>query len=244
MQQKHHICICICTFKRPKLLKRLLAKLEAQNTDDLFDYSTVIVDNDRAGSAKKTVESYAQRSKIIINYLVQPEQNIALTRNKAVENAKGDFLAFIDDDELPFEDWLLEFYKAIHKYQVDGILGPVLPDFEKTPPNWVLKGKFFDRPTHPTGQVLDWRDTRTGNARLKRDLFNKETQWFDPIFGSGGEDRDFFRRKIEAGHIFIWCNEAPVFENVPPERWKRKVMIKRALLRGKVAFGSPSANSS
>src|SRR5262249_47549740 len=46
------------------------------------------------------------------------------------------------------------------------------------------------------------------------------------------EDTDFFRRAIEKGHRFIWCDEALVFECVPPSRWTRRFMLKRALLRG------------
>jgi len=233
--------VCICTYKRPELLRQLLLKLEEQETETLFDYSIVVVDNDRSESARQTAEFCCRQSKVSISYYVEPKQNIALARNKAIENAKGDFIGFIDDDEFPIEQWLLNLYKAVNRYKSDGILGPVLPYFEKEPPRWVLKGRFFDRPTHPTGHVLGWKNTRTGNALLRRELFKEDREWFDPAFGSGGEDRDFFRRKIEEGHVFVWCNEAPVYEAVSAERWKKSVMIKRALLRGKVAFDNAAS---
>jgi len=220
------------------LLKRLLSKLEEQKTKDFFDYSIVIVDNDRSESARMAVECYARRSKISIYYCVEPEQNISLARNKAIENAKGDLIGLIDDDEFPHEDWLLSLYKAIKCYKADGILGPVIPHFEKRPPKWVLKGRFFNRETHRSGHILGWKNTRTGNALLRRELFREDFKWFDPKFGSGGEDQDFFRRRISEGYIFVWCNEAPVFEIVPAERWKRKILIKRALLRGKMALNA------
>jgi succinoglycan biosynthesis protein ExoM len=238
MVPKHHITICICTYKRSELLKRLLAKLGAQQSNDLFDYSIVIVDNDKLKSADQTVSTYASKSQISIRYYVEPEQNIALARNKAIENATGDFIAFIDDDEFPDNQWLLNLYKAINHYQSDGILGPVLPYFEIEPPGWVSRGRFFDRPMHPTGHVLGWTNTRTGNVLLKKKLFKKEQMRFDPTFGSGGEDRDLFRRMIENGHTFIWCTEAPVFEIVPPNRWKRIILMKRALLRGIMSLNS------
>jgi succinoglycan biosynthesis protein ExoM len=233
---KHHICVCICTYKRPEYLIRLVIELEKQKTEGLFDYSIIIVDNDSAQSAKLPVAQFMKKSNLSIDYFVQPEQNIALTRNKAIENSKGDFVGFIDDDEFPVENWLLEHYKAIHNFKADGILGPVLPDYEKVPPKWVLKGHFFDRPSHQTGFILSWNDTRTGNALLKRDLFNEPRQWFDPKHGSGGEDKDFFRKEIDDGHVFVWCNEAPVYETVPPVRWKRTFIIKKAILRGKVFY--------
>jgi len=238
MFEKNHICVCICTFKRPELLRQLLSKLEDQKTEGLFEYSIVIVDNDRSASARQIVETFAQHSNIPISYYLEPEQNIALARNKAIENAKGEFIGFIDDDEFPINQWLFNLFKALNFYNSDGILGPVFPHFEEEPPQWILKGRFFDRSTHPTGHVLEWQNTRTGNALLRRELFNKNTMWFNPTFGSGGEDRDFFRRKIEENRLFVWCNEAPVFETVRPERWKRTVQMKRAFLRGKMALNA------
>jgi hypothetical protein len=35
------------------------------------------------------------------------------------------------------------------------------------------------------------------------------------------------------GHVFVWCNEAPAYESVPPSRWTRRYLINRALLRGR-----------
>ena len=243
MPQKHHISVCICTYKRPELLRRLLSKLEEQDTEGLFDYSIVIVDNDRSESARQTAEAFARQSKISISYYVEQEQNIAFARNRGIKNAKGDFIGLIDDDECPNQKWLVNLLNALNHYNSDGILGPVLPHFEEEPPKWILKGRVFDRPSHPTGYVLEWNNTRTGNALLRRELFKEGSVWFDPAFGSGGEDRDFFKRKIEEGNVFVWCNEAPVFETVPVKRWKRTVLLKRALLRGKMAFNATGSES-
>ncbi len=69
------ICVCICTYKRSKLLKILLSKLEEQETEGLFDYSVVVVDNDCSESARQTVEAFARQSKIHFSYDVEPEQN-------------------------------------------------------------------------------------------------------------------------------------------------------------------------
>lgn len=217
---------------------QLLLKLEKQETGGLFGYSIVIVDNDFAESARGTVESFHKRATIPVSYEVEPEQNISLARNKAVQKAQGDYIAFIDDDEFPDRRWLLNLYQSQLRYQCDGVLGPVLPYFEKEPPGWVLKGAFFERPTHSTGETLHWKTTRTGNVLLRKALFEDDPPWFDPALGSGGEDRDFFRKRIENGYTFVWCNEAPVFEIIPPARWKRSVLLKRALIRGKMALKS------
>ena len=134
MVEVDHICVCVCTYKRPELLEQLLAKLERQRTGDSFSYSVVVVDNDIHESARRTVESFAMNSVIPARYFVEKEQNIALARNRAVANAQGEFIAFIDDDESPIDDWLQLMRDAIIKYGVDGVLGPVKSVFEVAPP--------------------------------------------------------------------------------------------------------------
>jgi succinoglycan biosynthesis protein ExoM len=234
-----HINVCVCTYKRPDLLKRLLAELAAQETRGFFTYSVVVVDNDRLQSAEPAVRESAAASTIPIKYCVETRQNIALARNKAIENADGDLISFIDDDELPIKVWLLTLFEAMNKYGVDGALGPVKPYFDVEPPKWVVTGKFYDRPSYPTGFVIDWRKGRTGNVLLKRSLIDSDAHLFKPEFRTG-EDQDFFRRLIEKGHVFVWCHEAMAYEIVEPIRWNRSFMLRRALLRGTTAFQHPT----
>lgn len=234
-----HITTCICTYKRPELLGRLLEGLKAQETNGCFTYSIVVADNDHMESARAVVASFAATSTVPIKYCVEPRQNIALTRNKAVENAHGDFVAFIDDDEFTTRRWLLTLFDACQKHGVDGVLGPVRPHFDEKAPKWLVQGKFYDRPTYPSGFVIDWRKGRTGNALLRSRLFEHTAEPFRPAFLTG-EDMDFFRRMIEAGHVFIWCNEAVAYEEVPPLRWKRTFMLRRALLRGEISLAHPT----
>jgi succinoglycan biosynthesis protein ExoM len=226
-----HISVCICTYKRPDLLRRLLDNLADQETGGIFTYSIVIVDNDGQQSAKNVITEFNLTAAIAIKYRVELRQNIAMARNKAVESSEGDYIAFIDDDEFPEKTWLLTLLKACQQYEVDGVLGPVKRYFDEQPPQWIIKGNFYERPTYPTGLIIDWRKGRTGNVLLKKQLFTGAGRPFDPQFRQG-EDQDFFRRMIEQGHVFIWCNEAVAYEVVPPVRWRRVFMLKRALLRG------------
>lgn len=226
-----HISVCICTYKRPDLLRRSLESVSAQRTDGLFTFSVVVADNDRTESARATVTEVAARVPISIKYCVEPQQNIARTRNKAVENASGDFVAFIDDDEFASPEWLLTLFQMLQSSKANGVLAPVNPHFDKDAPQWVIQGRFYDRPVHPTGMVLHWKQCRTGNVLLKKELFAGDAQPFRPECLSG-EDQDFFRRKIEQGRTFLWCHEAPAYEVVPPVRWKRSFLVRRAMFRG------------
>ena len=226
-----HICVLICAYKRPQYLMTLLEELGKQETDAQFTYSIVVADNDQLRSAEPVVTRFAASSPVPVRYCVEPRQNIARTRNMAVENATGNYIAFIDDDEYPITRWLLTLFEACHTYAVDGVLGPVKPHYDADTPQWFVKAKFYERETYPTGFIIDWQKGRTGNVLLKRSLFSGMAEPFRPEFRSG-EDQEFFRRMIDKGHRFVWCNEAVAYEFVPPTRWKRTYLLRRALLRG------------
>src|SRR5208283_2767209 len=235
----NHISVCICTYKRTRFLKRLLGELADQETGGLFTYSVVVADNDHLQSARVVVSDFAAASTIPVTYCVEPQQNISLTRNKAIENATGDFIAFIDDDEFPTHNWLCNLFKAYVAHGVDGVLGPVMPIFENDPPGWVKKGRFFERPTHATGFKMSWTESRTGNVLFYRRILSGVTTPFRPEFDTGGEDVDFFRRMVDKGCVFVWCNEAVVYEVVPASRCRRSFLLKRALLRGSYSLKNP-----
>lgn len=230
-EEKRHISVCVCTYKRPEFLKRLLEKLGDQDTGGLFTYSIVVADNDHLRSAEPVVSDFMAASPVCVTYCTEPRQNIALARNKAVENAQGDFVAFIDDDEFPVKHWLLTLYKTCEEYGVDGVLGPVKRHFDQEPPTWIMKGNFYQHTTYPTGTLVEWSKGRTGNLLLTRNVIAPGEQLFRPEFRAG-EDQDYFRRMIEKGYLFVWCKEAVAYEVVPPVRWKRRVMLRRALLMG------------
>lgn len=194
----------------------------------------VVVDNDKNGSARPAVESFRGRSSMDVRYFVEPEQNISLARNRAVAEATGKYLAFIDDDEFPEETWLHNLYATCIRCRADCVLGPVEPRFETVPPGWLVKGKLCERDHFETGTpIRSPHYTRTGNVLILRELCTRRKGPFDPGRGrSGGEDHEFFEWMLEEGHSVFWCNEAAVWESVPPERMKRSYFLNRALLRG------------
>ena len=233
------ISVCICTYKRPHLLKTLLKSLLNQQTDNVFVFDIIIVDNDNLRSAEAIVKNFQNQKKIDIVYSVEERKNIALARNKAVQIARGDLIAFIDDDEIPTRFWLLTLYKALLKFKADAVMGPVFPVYKVKPPKWVLRGNFHKRPTYKTGFFCDWTKGRTGNLLIKKSLFNNAGIYFNPKFGQGGEDQDLTRRMLEKGYKFIWCNEARIYEIIPPERWNLVYMLKKAFIRGKMSAQYP-----
>jgi glycosyltransferase involved in cell wall biosynthesis len=233
-----HVTVCVCTYRRPVFLARLLRALAVQDTHNRLTYSVVVVDNDRNESARAVITDAQATFRVPITYCIEPNQSIARARNRAVAAARGDFIAFIDDDEFPVKDWLLTLFTTCINLGVDGVLGPVKPHFDAAPPDWLVRGHFHERENYPTGLRIDGAKGRTGNVLLKRSLFGQDEVAFRPEFVTG-EDQDFFRRKIAAGHIFVWCSEAVAYEIVPPARWRRAFVLRRALMRGRYSVIEP-----
>jgi succinoglycan biosynthesis protein ExoM len=241
-QRSPHISVCICTYNRPVLLKRLLDELSKQETGGLFTYSVVVADNDQTKSGEAIVDEMRHNSALPIRYCVEPTRGISPTRNKAVANAEGEYVAFIDDDEFPVQNWLLTLFDTCNAYGADGVLGPVKRHFDERPPSWMQKSRFYDRRVNPTGMRVEWPEARTGNVLMKREMLVGDPTPFRPEFRVG-EDQDFFRRKMAEGRTFVWSAEAEAFEVIPPARWKRIYLIKKALLRGACAALQPSCGT-
>jgi succinoglycan biosynthesis protein ExoM len=213
-------------------LRRLLHKLGHQETNGAFTYSIVVADNDAELSGKEVVDYFAAHSRVGIVYCSEPRRNIALARNCAAENARGEYIAWIDDDEFPAPGWLKSLVAIAQSSNAAAVLGPVRPYFETPPPRWLIEGHFCERPEYATGTVMNWSRCFAGNALVRQDIMVGLTSPFRAEFGLGGEDVDFFRRMAGRGHFFVWCAEAEVHEFVPPCRWTRTYRWKRALVHG------------
>jgi succinoglycan biosynthesis protein ExoM len=235
----NQISVCVCTYKRREFLIRLVKELKNQRTEGLFSYSLVVADNDPEQSAAATISELQACVPFAIKYCAEPNRGIARARNRVIANAEGEYLALIDDDEFPSPVWLLMLFKTCQQYKTDGAFGPVKRHFDVPPPNWMLKSKLYDRTVHPTGTPVDWTEARTGNVLIKKSVIGDDPAPFRPEFRVG-EDQDFFRRKMKEGRIFVWCAEAEAFETVPPARWQRSYLMKKALLRGASAALQPT----
>ncbi len=218
------------------MLEGLIRSLSRQITDSLFSMSIVVVDNDSTGSARETAQRLEEELGLDLTYSIETERTIPAVRNHALRVAKGDHIGIIDDDEFAPNHWLITLYRAMQTFNVDGALGPVHPFFESTPPDWLIKSGFCERPVYRTGTLLKWNQTRTGNVLLKRDVFDRHGLRFDETMRTGGTDREFFKHAMQQGSRFVAVEEAPVYEVVPQERWTKSYYFRRALVNGFNAY--------
>jgi succinoglycan biosynthesis protein ExoM len=225
------VSICIATYRRPERLAALLHDLAQQRK---VPDEVIIVDNDAAASARAVVARHQGiPCPFPIRYEVQPLKNISLTRNKTVELAQGEWLAFIDDDERAAPTWLEQMLAAAHQFGADGILGPVVPILPESAPAWIQRGRFYDFPRMATGTVIAPNRLRFGNVLLRGALLRGLRGPFDPAYGlTGGEDGDLLARLGQHGARLVWCDEAIVQEPVEANRLSLQWLLRRALSGG------------
>jgi succinoglycan biosynthesis protein ExoM len=234
------VAVCICTYRRPEGLIRLLESLRGLRFEKVEEpgMRVIIVDNDPDESARTAVEEWKRGAAWPVEYAVEPRQNISLGRNHAIEIAlesQPEWIAFIDDDEVARDGWLDEFLWASSVHSADAFFGPVYPSFSDDPPDWIVKGRFFDPFSFPGGTRLDFG--LTGNALVSARLFSDPQIRFDPQFGtSGGEDIHLFTRLHLHGARLIWINEAAAEESIGPERTTLRFLLMRAFRIGNAQF--------
>ena len=216
------------------MLAKLFHSLKDLRVPNQVELSILIVDNDFAQSARSIVEKFQTQSNSPIKYLVEPIQNIALARNMAIKNAKGDYIAFVDDDETVSPQWIEELYKNMLNHNTDGVFGAVFEKYIFDPPIWLRKGKFFNRRTNlKTGDLLSYKQTGSGNCLLSKKALERFEGPFNSNYGqSGGEDTTLFKKMLDSGSTFVCASDAITYEWIPKERASLKYLLRRSFVGG------------
>jgi succinoglycan biosynthesis protein ExoM len=222
------VSVCVATYRRPAGLARLLASLGRMKLPEGTQVEVVVVDNDP--EAPEPAQPLRAGS-LPVRRVREPRRNIAHARNAAVMAAHGRWLAFVDDDEEVHEGWLAAYLEQLERTPCDGLCGPVgsralVPSAGGL--EWLC---FFERGRLDSGERVPLSAASTNNAFLSRWLFDAAT--FDPEFGlSGGEDTRLFAELLARGADLRWCQEACVWEWVPPERLRARWLLRRAFRAG------------
>ncbi len=235
------LAVCICTYKRPEGLRRLLEGLDQQVFCAVPTPSIclIVVDNSPAGDAAEVCQS-AQWA-WPLQYLHEPRPGISHARNMtlAAVPAGTDFIAMIDDDEVPDPDWLDQLLDTQVKSAADIVVGRTTPQFPAKTPDWVSASGFFPKPQNPdTLRELDPDPpAATCNVLVRASLFDDSAACFEPALAlSGGEDKLLFQSFKLSGYAFAWAGAAHVRESIPAERANFAYMWRESYRRGCVKY--------
>jgi succinoglycan biosynthesis protein ExoM len=225
------VAICIATYKRTALLRDLLVGISqlAFRKVSAPEIEIVVVDNDRARTAEPVCAGIVLPW--TVKYVVEQNRGIVHARNRAVcEAGLVDFLAFIDDDEVPSPHWLDELLSAQQRFRADVVGGPLVPKFGPNTPEWIKASNLFGPQMLSTGDRFEL--CSTGNVLVRSEVF-ASAGGFDQRFNlSGGEDTHFLLRVRRAGYSMIWSQEAVVCETVSQERANLAWILRRGYQGG------------
>lgn len=225
-----HVSVCVCTYQRPKLLVELLDSLASQ-TFPLDKFEVIVVDNDESASAKYVIdEAMGRYPALRILYDIEPIQGISYARNRTVKMASGELLAFIDDDEVASENWLLALIQTLDSCHADVVLGPVIPVYPDETRGWVKESHFFERHRYKTGVRIGSDVGGAGNLLIKTAIlkFRYPRPFSEALARSGGEDHELMKWLEGQGAKFIWCDEAEAHEVVPFSRQTLAYVLERS----------------
>ena len=238
------IAVCLATRGRQAGLSRALAGIAKQKLACReVSLRVIVIDNDEAGSAAATCERLRAEYPWPIEYVIEEKLGIAFARNRALELGKtDDFIAFLDDDEVPSETWISELLSVQQRYSADVVFGPALPFFPEPVPQWVREGHCFSKPREKTGAVCPTGSTQ--NVLFSTWILRDTGFRFDEKLAlCGSEDYDFFLRVSRAGWRLVWANEAVVTEWYPRTRANLSWFLKRHFRYGSTEISLRAVNS-
>ncbi len=230
------ISVCICTFRRP-CVRDTIESVANQSLDPKIRFEVVVVDNDFEPSGKAAVEAaHAEFDHLDLTYVHAPAQNISIARNACLNTARGEWVAFIDDDEIAAPDWLEKHYERAIEGGHDIYLGPVIAQYPDDAPQWAVAADIHTVRGSEHRPIITGH---TGNVFFKRQHPSIKNVRFSEERGrTGGEDTEFFHTCYQLGAKIEHSENARVFEPVLPHRlavtWMAKHKFRSGITYGKV----------
>lgn len=251
------VTVVIPTFKRPFHLRECISSCLRQQGLGSITFDILVVDNCPDGSGAAVVEEVGRSASVPVHYLHEPRPGASMARNAGLSHTKGKFAAFIDDDEIATESWLVHLLDTQLHSKADVVFGPVLPmmpESTESVRNDFVKALLTHWTNHPTGTKVGstlltpfwargphaYPSLASGNFLIDCCSTVAKTVRFDDRLGRfGGEDILYFNQLAANGAHFVWCAEAVAWEHVPPERLRVSYVLTRAVRGGQVTSWVP-----
>jgi glucosyl-dolichyl phosphate glucuronosyltransferase len=229
------ISVIICTHNRARTLRPAIESIAEQTLPLSVGWEILIVDNNSSDETRKVVEDLQQLYPDRIRYLFEAQQGISHARNSGIRNARGEVLAFIDDDETAAVDWLQNLTSELFNREWSGAGGRILPRWNCARPNWVSDEShftlsplaLFDRGT----EAGDLAESPFGaNMAFRKEVFDLCGGFRTDLGRIGksmlsGEDSEFGRRVIAAGRRLRYEPTAVTYHPVEEFRVRQKYFL-------------------
>jgi glycosyltransferase involved in cell wall biosynthesis len=222
------ITVIVCTFNRSGLLQTALESIAASEVPPGVAWEILVADNNSNDDTRGMVEDIIRRHPGRFRYVFEPRPGKSNALNSAIAAAKGDVLAFADDDIRVHPQWLYALTCPLVNGPWAGSGGRVLAEWQSAAPawldteSWILAGPLvhFD-PRLEAGQL---NETPVGtNMAFRKTVFERYGGFradLGPRPGSEirNEDSEFARRLLQAGEPLYYEPSAIVYHPIPEDR--------------------------
>lgn len=223
-----NITVIVCTFNRSDLLQTALESIVASEVPTDIRWEILVADNNSKDNTRAMVEDLTRRHPGRVRYLFEPRQGKSHALNSAIAAAKGDVVAFADDDITVHPQWLYGLTAPVMNGPWMGSGGRVLVQWKSAAPawldteSWILAGPLvhFDLGLKP-GQL---NETPVGtNMAFRKSAFERYGGFRTDLGPRPGneirnEDSEFARRLLRVGEPLYYVPSAIVYHPVPENR--------------------------
>ena len=227
------ISIIIPTQRRLEALTLAALSALGQIGVDETAIEMIVVDNDAEPSARELVENLACGAPFPVIYVHEPRAGVANARNAALERARGDLIAFLDDDEEASPYWLARLLETQRRFEADVVFGPVRG---RAPAGVVKHRRYFERffsREGPAEAGLISEAYGCGDSLVRRAaLPDPKRPFSDERNQTGGEDDLLFSTMKARGARFAWAPDAYVWEDPAADRLNLRYALLRAFSYG------------
>jgi succinoglycan biosynthesis protein ExoM len=223
------VSVLIPTFRRPDSFIRAARSIFRQQGVEGIEL--VAIDNSPEGSALDAFRTLDAESPFPFRWAHAPKPGVAQARNVALALARGDLVAWLDDDEEASPRWLASLIAVRKQTGAQSVFGPVRAQAPANADHAIFFEDLYSRRgSHESGVCA--HAYGIGNSLQPRAMFG-EAIAFDPRADqTGGEDDALFASWSEAGATFAWAAEAVVVEHLGLERMRIAHGLKRAFAYG------------
>jgi glycosyltransferase involved in cell wall biosynthesis len=229
------ITVIVCTYNRCQTLANALNSAVALRLPATVQWEVLVVDNNSSDDTDAVVEGFRKRHPGRFRYLFEPRPGKSHALNAGIREARGDILAFMDDDVTVEPTWLHNLTGSLHDGEWEGAGGRILPAWTCPPPRWLpMHGRYALAPlaVFDLGQdagLLTEPPFGTNMAFRKR-MFEKHGGFRTdlgprPASEIRSEDTEFGRRLLAAGERLRYEPSAVVHHPVPEIRIRKEYFL-------------------